>query len=38
MRWTSVIKPKEKNEAGKKNKRNDANFDKVAQKVSEKLS
>lgn len=38
MHWILVIKSKEKNKAGKRNKKSDANIDKVAQKVSEKLA
>lgn len=34
MHWILVISSKEKNEAGKRNKRNDINFEKVAQRGS----
>lgn len=34
MHWILVISSKEKNEAGKRNNRNDINFEKVAQRVS----
>ena len=32
MHWILVISSKEKNKAGKRNKKNDINFEKVAQK------